>query len=77
MGYELNEPQIEEENGDPSDLDAESQMDQDLRQKWTVNFSSSAASHVGPVNDNLVKGEFTLFLSFFFSLSFLQSPPLQ
>jgi len=55
VGYELNEPQIEEENGDPSDLDAESQMDQDLRQKWTVNFSSSAASHVGPVNDNLVK----------------------
>ena len=57
LGYELNEPQIEEAEGGSNDLSENTAVDADLLHKWTGDFSSSAATQGRPVNENLIKSE--------------------
>ncbi|PPQ78544.1 hypothetical protein CVT25_011816 [Psilocybe cyanescens] len=56
LGFELDENQ-QEPVAKKYDLEEEleSRMDQDVRQKWSTNFSTSTASHFGSKNEGLVK----------------------
>ncbi|KAF8905978.1 ribosome biogenesis protein Nop16 [Gymnopilus junonius] len=55
VGYDLNEPQIKKGEEGFREIDPGGQMDEDLRRKWTADFSLNTAPHIGQVNDKLVK----------------------
>lgn len=66
MGFEVNEPETQESSVKTLDMeeDLESRMDQDVREKWSTNFSTSTAPHFGPKDESLVKSELVLSILF-------------